>query len=546
MMRLPVSVRVLFSRLNRHVAFGYVCALVAVSLVTVLVFAVESLVHVPTTSTLYLIAVLGAAVTFGRGPAILASVVSVLTYNWVFIPPYNSLVVADPAEWVVLWVFLLVAIVTSQLAARQRRQALEARRREREAVVLYDVVRLMAGSDLREALRAAAERLREELDVEGVAVEITDGALAGERIDVGSSEALERARRDSIAPSRLMREGHSPSADGRGAPGRWIRVVSPGAGRAGAPFGEERAERDVVPIKVGDRRVGTLLLVGAPGHPAFDPVGDRLLSAVAAQLGIAIEQFRLRREATEAEILRRSDELKTALLRAVSHDLRTPLASVMAASESLIHGTTWSEDDRQRLAEAINTESRRLDRIVGNLLDLSRIEGGSLRPQKDWYDLGALVDDVLGRLRPALATHPIRLSLPDALPPIELDYIEIDQVLTNLIENAARYSPQGAPIEVTVTAAESDVRVSVGDRGPGIPPESLAQVFEPFFRLPTRKPQSTGTGLGLSVARGLVQAHGGRIWATNRPDGGACFAFTLTLARVDLPKSSAATLGGRI
>lgn len=542
-----MSVRQLVSRPNRWVAFGYACALAAVGLVSVLVLAVERLVHLPNASMLYLIAVLGAAVAFGRGPAILASVAAVLTYNWLFIPPYNSLIVAEPAELVVLSVFLLVAIVTSQLAARQRQQALEAQRREREAVVLYDVARLMGGPDLREALRSAIERLREELQVDGVAVEMTDGALAGDRVEVGSSEALERARRASAGPSHLLGEGQSPSSDRRGAPGRWIRIVSPGAGRAGAPFGGKRSERHVVPIKAGDRRVGTLLLVSAPDRPAFDLVDDRLLSAVATQLGIAIERFRLRREATEAEILRRSDELKTALLNAVSHDLRTPLASVMAASESLLHGgAAWSEDDRRRLAEAINTESRRLDRIVGNLLDLSRIEGGSLRPQKEWYDLGALVDDVLGRLRPALADHPIRLNLPDALPPVELDYIEIDQVLTNLIENGARYSPPGAPIEVAAVAIGSEVRVTVGDRGPGIPPESLSQVFEPFFRLPARKTQSSGTGLGLSVARGLVQAHGGRIWATNRPEGGACFVFTLPLTHVDLPKSpSTARLGDR-
>jgi len=233
---------------------------------------------------------------------------------------------------------------------------------------------------------------------------------------------------------------------------------------------------------------------------------------------------------TEAEIIRRSDEQKTALLNAVSHDLRTPLASILASSESLLQDdVVWTDEDRRDFAESIRNEAIRLNRIVGNLLDLSRIGAGSLRPQKGWYDLRALVDDVVGRLRPVTADHPVAVEVPEDLPPVELDYVEIDVVLSNLIENAAKYTPAGAPIEIGARLGGGLVELEVADRGPGVPEAALARIFDPFYRVPTSGPRPRGTGLGLAVARGLVEAHGGRIRAANRPGGGAAFTFTLPL-----------------
>ena len=242
----------------------------------------------------------------------------------------------------------------------------------------------------------------------------------------------------------------------------------------------------------------------------------------------------LQREATEAEILRRADDLKTALLNAVSHDLRTPLASIITSAGSLRQlDVTWTQEDLRWLALAIEEEALRLNRIVGNLLDLSRMEGGSLRPEKGWYDVGSLVDDVLGRLRPLIQEHPITVAVPDDLPPVFLDYVEIDQVLSNLIENATKHTQPGAEIEVSAHRAEREVWIEVADRGPGIPPGGLPHLFEPFFRVSTQGSQPKGTGLGLAVAKGLVEAHGGRIWAQNQPGGGARFIFTLPVTEPD-------------
>jgi two-component system sensor histidine kinase KdpD len=229
-------------------------------------------------------------------------------------------------------------------------------------------------------------------------------------------------------------------------------------------------------------------------------------------------------------------------LNAVSHDLRTPLASIIAAAGSLSQeDVAWSRNDVREFGRAIEGEARRLNRIVGNLLDLSRLRAGALVPQLGWYDLGALVDDVVGRLRPDLAGRAVSLDLASDLPPICLDYVEIDQVLHNLLENAAKYAPAGSPVEIAVRRQPEEVVVEVADRGPGLPPESLARVFEPFFRAGDGEGPK-GTGLGLAVARGLVEAHGGRIWAENRAEGGSRFAFTLPLHALADTRSPAPTV----
>jgi two-component system sensor histidine kinase KdpD len=182
-------------------------------------------------------------------------------------------------------------------------------------------------------------------------------------------------------------------------------------------------------------------------------------------------------------------------------------------------------------SNVIVDQAQRLNRIVGNLLDLSRIEGGSLRPDKGWYDVRALVDEVLGRMRPQTARHRVVVQVPDDLPAVSLDYVEIDQVLSNLIENATKYAPAATEIHVAVQRANGEVRLVIEDRGPGVPASSVPHLFDPFYRVASGTPRPAGLGLRLAVAKGLVEAHGGRIWVENRPGGGARFAFTLPLTR---------------
>ena len=509
---------------------GYVVAILAAGLVTAFIGILQSCLHAPNLSVLYLLAVLAVAIAFGRGPAIVLSVASFLAFNWFFVEPQRSLTVAKPEEWVALVVFLVVAIIASQLAAAQRLRAKEAEQREREAEVLYDVVRLMGEPDLESALGAVGERLKRALDLAAVVIELPDPIDASVRVSVGDPEAIHQATSASLGPGQILGSGRVPCAEHGATPGRWIRIVPPfSPGTRGARMS---GRVHAVPVKAGGGGLGMLLLVGTSSGPRFSPADDRLLSAVSFQLGLAVERRRLRRDVTEAEILRRADDLKSALLNAVSHDLRTPLASIIASAGSLLQrDVAWTEQEREEFAQAIDEEARRLNRIVANLLNLSRIESGNLRPEKGWYDLGALVDDVLGRLSPLTARQQVVADVPEDLPPVYLDYVEIDQVLSNLVENASKYAPAGTEIRVSVWLEGQEVRVEVADRGPGIPPAQISQLFEPFSRPGGDRSRPKGTGLGLAVAKGLVEAHGGKIWFQNRPGGGALFVFALPVVR---------------
>ena len=499
---------------------GYLIAIAGVALVTGVIAVVEQLEDISNISMLYLLPVLATAVTYGRGPAIVAAVAGFLTYDFFFIHPGYTLTVSDPAEWVALFLLLVTGVVAAQLAEMLRQQAAEARTREHEAVILFDIVRRLGRSEIAEAISDVAERLRGELGVAAVVIELERQGPIGIKAAAGDQTAIAAASERST-PDRLLSTGEERS----GSAGRWVRIV-PGYRRSSAAAGAVRR----VPIEHGGQRLGAISLVAGEETELYSAAADRLLSAVAAQIAQTVERESFRRAATEAEILRRTDELKTALLNAVSHDLRTPLASIIASAGSLRQiDVSWSEDERREFAEAIEEEARRLNRIVGNLLDLSRIEAGTLRPEKGWYDFGALVDDVLGRLRPLAEGHDLVSDVPPDLPPIPLDYVQIDEVLSNLVENAIKYTPAGSRVAVGARTTDAgQLVVTVEDDGPGIPEDSLQRLFDPFHRAEGNSRRPLGTGLGLSVAKGLVEAHGGEISARNLP-GGACFTFTLPL-----------------
>ena len=246
------------------------------------------------------------------------------------------------------------------------------------------------------------------------------------------------------------------------------------------------------------------------------------------QAAALIERVRLQHENLRVELLQRTDALRAALLSSVSHDLRTPLTVIKAAASSLLQeDITWDEEAQRSFALSIEREADRLNRLVSNLLDMSRIEDGALKPENDWYQVKALIQDVLDRLQPLLQKREISLHLPADLPPVELDYLQVDQVLTNLIENAVRYTPPESPIEVSAQLSGDKIIISVADRGPGIPEDDYERIFDKFYRVLNTKEHHpanpSGSGLGLAVCKGLVEAHGGRIWAEPRPGGGTTF-----------------------
>jgi two-component system sensor histidine kinase KdpD len=504
---------------------GYVAGLAGVAIASGAIGLVLGRTRIANISMLYLIAIMVTAVTFGRGPAVVASVAAFLTFDFFFVDPVHTFTVADPEEWIALLLFLVTGTVTSALAAGQRARAAEAEQREREAVVLYDVVRLIAGEDLERALHEVADRLRHELKLDAVMIRARVDTYLSARAAVGDERALALIG-PALPAGQMLQPGSAPTAGERGRPGRWVRFVGPHA--PAQEVGHLLDRLQLIPVETEAGRAGEVVLVRPSGARAPSQADTRLLSAVSAQIAAAVDRARLRREATEAEILRRTDELKSALINAVSHDVRTPLASILAAAGSLRQrDVAWTEPERAEFVDAIVEEAERLNRIFGNLLDLSRMEGGSLRPDKGWYDIGALIDDVLGRLRPITARHRVAARVADDLPPILLDYVEIDQVLSNLVENAAKYTPPGTEIEVGAGIEHGALRIEVADQGPGIPPEALPHLFDAFYRVEGSTRRARGLGIGLAIARGLVEAHGGRIWAENRAGGGARFVIEL-------------------
>jgi two-component system, OmpR family, sensor histidine kinase KdpD len=510
---------------------GYAVALILVAIVTGAIGLIREFADIVNISILYLLAVLVVAIAFGSLPAVFTSVTAFLAFDFFFIRPTHRFTVATSDEWLALAVLLVTGVITGELAAALRRRAGEAEQRRREAVVLYDVVRLTQTPDLREALSAVAERLRDELELAAAVIDFGQDAPLAIRAEAGERDAVQTVHLANPQPSQILSQP-PVAGGGSGSLGRWIRVVPPSVRERAHPAGQDRLHK--VPVYLQGRQVGNLLLLRGPGAPPLGSADDRLLLAVANQLGLTVERVRLREVGTEAEILRRTDELRSALLNAVSHDLKTPLASIIASAGSLLQDdVAWSDDERREFARAIEEDAEHLNRLVGNLLDLSRIEAGALRPDKDWHDVASLVDDVLGRLRPVTSGHDVVVDVPDALPPVALDYVEIGDVLVNLIENAAKHTPAGTEIRVAVRQAGGEIHLEVADRGAGIGSEDLPRLFDPFYRVRKAEARPKGMGLGLAVAKGLVEAHGGRIWAANREGGGARFVFSLPLAARD-------------
>ena len=298
-----------------------------------------------------------------------------------------------------------------------------------------------------------------------------------------------------------------------------------------------------LPLKYGMRVVGVLLLEIEGGPLSYteeaylteeqeraNPRTTFFWTFLDQAISV-IELARLRDEALHMEILRRTDELRAALLSSVSHDLRTPLSSIKAAASSLLQeDIDWDEEARRNFALAIEREADRLNRLVGNLLDMSRIEGGALKPEKDWYALPDLVQDVLQRMEPLLKNRPVQVNFAPDLPLVLFDYVQMDQVLTNLLENAVRYTPAKSPISIDVQRQNNQLLLRVADRGTGVPEADLGRIFDKFYRVQQKKQNSSssvGTGLGLAVCKGLVEANGGRIWAQAREGG--CVMFTVAL-----------------
>jgi two-component system sensor histidine kinase KdpD len=284
-----------------------------------------------------------------------------------------------------------------------------------------------------------------------------------------------------------------------------------------------------VPLRGSRGKLGVLAVSPSEPRRFFDPDQRQLLDTFASQLAGALERARLAQEAQRAQIETETERMRSSLLSSVSHDLRTPLAVVTGAASTLLEDDAkLAPTSRRELLETVQEESMRLTRLVRNLLDMTRLASGALRVTKEWQPLEEVIGSALNRVEDRLKGREVKVTLPDDLPLVPLDAVLLEQVLINLLENAAKYTPAGTPIEISARAEPPGVLVEIADRGPGIPAEDASRVFEKFFRLP-REGRSGGAGLGLAICRGVVEAHGGKIWAENRPEGGAVFRFTLPI-----------------
>jgi len=503
-------------------------ALVACAVATAVILVLPRALWLTSGALVYLLAVLAVAALWDRGPAILASVVSFVALDFMFIEPRFTLSISSADEWVALVAYLVVAVVTSQLAAGQRERYLDAEAREREARLLHDLTDLLGATPFSTALSGACDRLRAELDAEAVVIvvdvdEVRTRAAAGHPGAIDATAAL-------TGPQTVLGEGRTATAERSGRAGRWLRVA-PAYRPAGAM---PRLQLARVAIRRGNDELGSIR-IGWSMQRRAGAREARLLDTVAGQLAAAIERERLRAQATETEALRRASELKSVLLDAVSHDLRTPLSAILASADSLLQeDVAWSADDRGDFLVTIEQEATRLNRIVGNLLDLGRIQGGVLVPARQWHDPALVVREALHRLADAASEHDVVLDAPAEMAPIFIDPVELDQVIANLVENAIKYTPPAGMIIISVTRADDELRITIEDSGPGIPRTALPHVFEPFYRAPGPHAGS-GSGLGLAVAEGLIRAHGGRIWAENGARGGAAFTIALPAPAIEGP-----------
>ena len=456
----------------------------------------------------YLLGTVLAAWRLGRGPSIMVSVLSVAAFDFFFVPPYLTFAVSDTQYVVTFAVMLAVAIVISTLTTRVRAQAEASRQRERRTAALYSMTKELASQQgLDELLRATTRHVAE---------------VFGSRVAVflpGPDGQLVR-RAGELGP-----EPDDPSELGVA---RWVHEHGQLAGRGSATLPGSRAL--YLPLTAARGTVGVLGVVPPTGEGSVAPEQLHLLETFAAQTALAIERVALVEEAQQARLRSETERLRNSLLSAVSHDLRTPLATITGSASALVEQeTSLDAAARRELAQAIQEEADRLNRLVHNLLEMTRLESGGVRVRKDWHPLEEVVGSALARVEKRLGERRVDIDLPRDLPLVPLDPLLIEQVLINLLDNAIKYTPDGSPIDISASAEDLAVRVVVADRGPGLAPGEEARVFEKFYRGQEAGTRS-GAGLGLAIARGIVEAHGGAITAEARPGGGTLFRFTLPLA----------------
>ena len=487
----------------------YVYSTLVIALVTLVSIPLRPLFHPVNLVMLFLAGVVITALYFGRGPSILASFLGVLAFDFFFTDPKLTLTVYDTQYVLTFFSLLVVGLVISNLTARVRDQVEAIRKRQDQTRILYSLSRdLTTAAGMEAVLETVVRHVGQTLAGDVVIFLPRNGKL-----ELCAASPEFRIEENEYAIAAWAFEHGQPT----------------GWGTETLPASSIRFQ----PLKTPQGPLGILGVKPNASRNFFNPEQRQILEAYTSLATVAIERALLDEQARQAQVLRESERLQTALLNSISHDLRTPLATISGSLESLQEAEKDNGErvflDRDAKLDLIQTareETNRLNRLVGNLLDMTRLESGELKLKKVEVDVQDLVSTALSHMREWLNGHPVKVEIPDRVPVVYLDFILMEQVLINLLDNAIKYSPSGTPIEIQVKSGNATLEIQIADRGVGIPPEDLTRVFDKFFRIEqTGKPR--GTGLGLSICKGIVEAHGGRIWAENRSGGGTKMQLSL-------------------
>lgn len=473
-----------------HQALSYLYTIAIIAAATGLLLLFRDTLNPSTVALLYLLPVLFSTTLWGLGPGILAGVLTFLCYNFFFLMPYYTLIVHQSQDIIALIIFFIVAVVVSQLVGRAKTSLEAALAGEQESTRLYEFsVGLSGINQFGDIAGIIAEKTYQTFGAR--TVRVTVEKIYGEEscsTTVGETKAVEQSEPDAV-----------------------VRLET-----ARGIVGEINIWRE---------------------QPVLLPAETRLLQTFAAQGALALERAALAHVETRAQVSEESDRLKSALLSSVSHEFRTPLVTIKAATTSLLsEQVAWDSAARQDLLTAVDEEADHLNYLVGNLLNMSRIESGGMKPNRRWNVLAEIVDVVVKRMHRPLANYHLRVEIPDDLPLVPVDYMQIEQVVTNLISNSTKYAPPESEISIRAWVVDAEwILVQLTNQSPFVAPENLDRIFDKFYRV-TDADKVTGTGLGLSISKGIIEAHGGRIWAENRPQG---FTFNFTLPRTWEGKSPA-------
>ena len=490
---------------RRRLFKDYLLAAGGISLCTGLGFILFPYLALTNLAMIYLLTVVIISSFLARGPAIFSSFFSVAAFAFFFVPEYFSFAIASTEYAITLLVMLLVSLLVSGLTARVRHQARVAREQERQTAALFEMSQnLTAINSLEELLQVAAEQLARTFDSR-VAILMPE---TGEKLEI--------------------RAGY-PFVDEDVREGMVARWAFKHGLLAGAGTGTLSAVKSIyLPLVASQHAIGVLRLEPSQPGRVLDADSLRLLEALGSQVALAVEHENISRQAQGAQLQMEAEQMRNTLLSSVSHDLRTPLTVIAGSASTLLEGAeTLDSFTKQELAQSIFEEARRLDRLVHNLLEMSRLQSGEAMFHKEWYVLEEVIGSALAQLDPQLHDHPVAINLPTDLPLVRIDALLLERVVINLLENSMKYTPPGTPVEISARVEDRELLVAVADRGPGLPKGEEERIFEKFYQV---SPGSArGAGLGLTICRSIIEAHGGRIRAANREDGGAVFNFTIPL-----------------